>query len=291
MIGALFPLALLLAGPFDYDKRLPLDVQEHEVAVRDGTRVSLLSYASPKGGRTDAMLVVPSGLKGKTAAIVWIHSQGYFNQLSDAMLMARAGAVSLLLTPSAADSLDAAQWGDRMIATVVNIRRAVDLLAARPDVDPRRIALVGHSYGAMMGCDAAAVDKRFKAAVFEVGLLGMSVHIGTSPHPWAAGIRKALGAKLAGFLAAIEPFDATHYVGQLAPTALLFQSARLDPGVPDKDAQDFFNAASEPKELKWYDTGHEVLDIAAISDRARFLAHQLGLAPIAPILKAKIGLK
>lgn len=175
------------------------------------------------------MLVVPSGVKGKTAAIVWVHSQGYFNQLSDAMLMARAGAVSLLVTPSSADSLDAGQWRDRMIATVVNIRRAMDLLAARPDVDPRRIALVGHCYGEMMGCDAVAVDKRFRAAVFEVGLLGMSIHIGTSPHPWAAG-----------------------------------------------------NAASEPKELKWCDTGNEVLDIAAITDRARFLARQLGLARSSP---------
>lgn len=291
MIDALLSVALLLAGPFDYDRSLPLEAQEHEVAVRDGIRVSLLSYASPQGGRADAMLVVPSALKGKTAAIVWVHSQGYFNQLSDAMLMARAGAVSLLLTPSAADSLDPGQWREQMIATVVNIRRAVDLLAARPDVDPRRIALVGHSYGAMMGCDAVAVDKRFKAAVFEVGLLGMSIHIGTSPHPWAAGIRKELGGKLAEFLTAIEPFDATHYAGQLAPTALLFQSARIDPGVPDKDAQDFFNAASEPKALKWYDTGHEVLDIAAISDRARFLARQLALRPIEPVLKAKIGLK
>ena len=93
------------------------------------------------------------------------------------------------------------------------------------------------------------------------------------------------GDKLEGFLRAIEPLDASHYVSRLAPTVLLFQSAHMDPGVPDKDAQDFFDAASEPKQLKWYDTGHEVLDIAAISDRSRFLSSQLHLAPIEPILK------
>jgi hypothetical protein len=43
--------------------------------------------------------------------------------------------------------------------------------------------------------------------------------------------------------------------------------------------------------LKWYDTAHDVLDIAAISDRARFLDSQLGLKPIEPILKAKIGVR
>lgn len=31
---------------------------------------------------------------------------------------------------------------------VVDVRRAVDLLVARPDVDPKRLAYVAHSYGA-----------------------------------------------------------------------------------------------------------------------------------------------
>jgi cephalosporin-C deacetylase-like acetyl esterase len=274
----------------DYDKNAPLDLEEHEVAVRDGVTVSLFSYASPKGGRADGMLVRPVKVNQKTGAIIWAHSSGYVNQLSDAVLMAHDGAVSLLIDPTGGmQSAEAAR--DAMVQTIVDIRRGVDILAAWPVVDPHRIAFVGHSYGAMMGAVAAAVDKRFKAAVFEVGLLGMSVHIRTSPHPWAAGIRKELGDKLEGFLRVIEPLDAAHYVGHLAPTALLFQSAHIDPGVPDPDAQDFFDAASEPKQLKWYDTGHEVLDIAAIGDRARFLSRQLNLPSIEPILKAKIGVK
>jgi fermentation-respiration switch protein FrsA (DUF1100 family) len=60
--------------------------------------------------------------------------------------------------------------------------------------------------------------------------------------------------------------------------------------VPEKDATGFFEAASEPKQLLWYDTGHDVLDIQAIADRARFLAAQLGLPPIDAILKEKAGL-
>ena len=288
----LFLHAVFAAEPpsFDYDKSVPLDVQEHEVAVRDGVRVSLFSYAHPKGVRADGMLVVPVHVKGKTGAILWTHSGGYFNQLSDAILMAHDGAISLLVDPTGGtDSPQAAR--DAEVTTIIDIRRGIDVLAARPDVDSRRIAFVGHSYGAMMGVVAAAVDHRFKAAVFEVGLLGMSIHIRTSPHPWAAAVRKEKGDKLEEFLQAIEPIDASHYVGRLAPAALLFQSAHLDPGVPDKDAQDFFDAASEPKQLKWYDTGHEVLDIQAISDRARFLSRQLGLPPVEPILKAKIGAK
>jgi len=42
-------------------------------------------------------------------------------------------------------------------------------------------------------------------------------------------------------------------------------------------------------QIEWYDTAHDVLDIAAIGDRARSLAVQLKLEPIEPILKAKIA--
>lgn len=143
----------------------------------------------------------------------------------------------------------------------------------------------------MIGADAAATDRRFRAVVFEVGLPGMSVHIRTAQIAFAADLRKRLGPQLDSALSLIEPVDAIHYVGNLAPTALLFQSAHLDPGVPDSQAQAFFEAASEPKALKWYDTAHEVLDIAAISDRARFLTLQLRLRPIEPILRSKIGVR
>jgi hypothetical protein len=141
----------------------------------------------------------------------------------------------------------------------------------------------------MIGAVAVAADRRFRAAVFEVGLPGMTVHIRTAQIAFAEGIRQRLGPQLDSALSSIEPLDPIHYVDSLAPTVLLFQSAHLDPGVSDAQAQAFFDAASQPKSLKWYDTAHDVLDIAAISDRARFLAGHLGLRRIDPILKAKIG--
>ena len=59
-----------------------------------------------------------------------------------------------------------------------------------------------------MGIDAVASDRRFKAAVFEVGLPGMSVHLRTAPIPFAADIRKRLGPQLDSALSLIEPLDA-----------------------------------------------------------------------------------
>ena len=49
---------------------------------------------------------------------------------------------------------------DIYIQTVIDLRRGVDLLRSRSDVDPKRIGFVGHSYGAHTGAIlAAAVPK------------------------------------------------------------------------------------------------------------------------------------
>lgn len=277
---------------FSYDKSLPLDTREHEVAIRSGIRITLLNVAVAPMVRVDCVLVTPLRAKARTGAIIWMHSGGFFEQLPDAMLMAQAGAVSLLINPITPEwGMSPETWREPMAQAVVSIRRGIDLLLQRGDIDPQRLGFVGHSYGAMIGADAAATDRRFRAVVFEVGLPGMSVHIRTAQIAFAADLRKRLGPQLDSALSLIEPVDAIHYVGNLAPTALLFQSAHLDPGVPDSQAQAFFEAASEPKALKWYDTAHEVLDIAAISDRARFLVLQLRLRPIEPILRSKIGVR
>lgn len=272
-------LPLLLAAAahaqlFDYDKSAALHFTQKEVDNRDGVRLYSCTFDIPSGKAT-GYLITPAG-PGRHPAIVWMHSNGALSWVPDAMRMARSGAVSLSIdTPSGGDTAQA--FRDGMIGTVVGIRRAVDVLEARADVDPGRIAYVGHSFGAMMGADAVSVDRRFKTAVFEVGLLGMDVHIATSPGSWAAGVRKELGDKLPGFIKIIEVLNTSHYLQQAPHIPLLFQSARYDPGVPEKDAVDFYNIANQPKELKWYPTGHDVADADAINDRAQFLAKNLGL--------------
>lgn len=51
--------------------------------------------------------------------------------------------------------------------------RAVDFLLTRPEVDPERIACVGHSLGAKETLYLAAFDSRIRAAVFSEGGVGL----------------------------------------------------------------------------------------------------------------------
>ena len=262
---------------FEYDRSLPLDPHEREISVLHGIRVALLDFAVTPLTRADGLLVTPPPGKAKAGAIVWVHSSGAFQQLPDAMLLAQAGATSLLINPIGPNWDQPAETRrGPMIDAVVSIRRGVDLLLLRSDVDPQRLGFAGHSYGAMMGIDAVGSDRRFQAAVFEAGLPGMSVHLRTAPIPFAANIRQRLGPQLDSALSLIEPLDAIHYMGSLPSIPLLFQSAHLDPGVTDAQGQTLFDGAGKPKTLKWYDTAHDIVDIAAISDRALFHATHLG---------------
>ena len=78
--------------------------------------------------------------------------------------------------------------------------------------------------------------------------------------------------------AAMDPIEPIHYVGNAAPAKLYFQSARQDELVPPADAVRLHDAASEPKQIQWYDTGHN-LGAVARQDRHNWFVQHLGIKP------------
>src|SRR5260370_4082563 len=178
LLAQLFAQDAALLRHFDYDQKAPLEVQEAGVEPRGDVNIQDISYASPKGGRVPAYLVVPKG-KGPFAAVIWGHwyqdGSPFLNRkecLDEAVAVAASGVVSLLTDGPIArpgfmrdpDPLGDAQINDR-VQQILDMRRGADLLLARSDVDPKRLAYVGHSYNAATGAFLAGIDKRFKAFV------------------------------------------------------------------------------------------------------------------------------
>ena len=62
------------------------------------------------------------------------------------------------------------------------------------------------------------------------------------------------------------------------PIPVLFQFARHERNFNQKAMETYYAAAGQPKEVKWYSTGHELNDPAALKDRARWIAQQLKLS-------------
>jgi dienelactone hydrolase len=69
------------------------------------------------------------------------------------------------------NDVDSHQAVDLFIQEVKDLRRSVDYLEARPDIDGQRIAFYGMSWGAMLGPLVGAVEDRFKASILTGGAM------------------------------------------------------------------------------------------------------------------------
>jgi dienelactone hydrolase len=267
-------------GPFDYNAGAPLDVRVKSQLLLD-VRVSELTYASPKGGGVPARLFVPSG-RGPFAGLIVQHGLPGSKEewTSNAEELARLGAVVLAIDapfarrggePIAFTRRDRAE----QIQLIVDLRRAVDLLRARADVDDDRIAYLGYSYGAAMGGLLAGAEHRIAAFVLMSGDGGLIEHF--SGREDRSGPLFALSpARRKAWLAAMRPIEPLTWVKR-ATAPILFLSGRRDHLVPPRDAARYQRAAPQPKEIRWYDSDH-FLPAQAWCDAARFLGRQIGIA-------------
>jgi dienelactone hydrolase len=266
---------------FDYDQKAPIDTKQVGVDDKDGTKVYDITYASRNGSRVSAYLVVPSS-KGPFAGVLFLHwGLGDRKEfLPEALLYAKAGAVSLLpdegevlVVPDNSPTVDvskAMNWRPACVQLIIDLMRGVDLLCSRPDVDAKRIAFVGHSFGATWGGTLSGVDKRVRAYVLMAGYPRVS-RDEPNLRGWLPNERDRV--------AALGPFDAVRGVSHAAPSSLMFQFARHDKYITVQMATEYYEAGSKPKEEKWYETDH-AFDVAAFRDRAEWLGRQIGIAAV-----------
>ncbi len=276
---------------YDYDQSAPLDIDVVATQKRGEITVQDIAYASPKFGKVTAYLVIPPG-SGPFAGLLFVHwGQGNRDQfLDEAVALAGMGVVSLSMdaphvrphhwrsqdqTPEAALTAH--------IQLIIDMRRGIDLLQDRPDVDQARIGYVGHSLGATKGGILAAVDKRVKAFVLMGGTVSLTHNYRISTNPSIVLYRESIPAReWEEFLAMLEPFDTAYYIAAAAPASLLFQFAHNDEFISEEEALLFEELASEPKQTLWYDCAHDFNDEAR-RDRFAWLATQLNFAkPGAP---------
>jgi pimeloyl-ACP methyl ester carboxylesterase len=199
--------------------------------------------------------------------------------LSEAIALAPTGAVSLLIdAPQARPGVKPTPNTALVTRQVIDLRRGIDLLLTRSDVDPKRIAYVGHSWDAGTGAILDAVDKRIATFVFMSGPQSNRQYILFSDSPRMVSARKAMDVtKVEQTMEANAWADPGAYATDLGPAPALFQYGLQDEEwVPLKDAKDYFAMSSGPKENKFYDCGH-ALNAEARLDRFEFLRQHLAL--------------
>lgn len=270
-----------------YDAKAPLDVKTVRTLKRGDVTVTELTYASPRGGPVPAYLVMPPG-PGPFPAVLFQHwGQSTKTEfLDEAVSLARSGVVSLLVD---APHVRPEPWRravsgptifDTFTQLVMDLRRGVDLLTSRPEVDGKRVAYVGHSLGATVGGALAGAEPRLRALVLMTGIGNFSAAIRETEGPNEKKLHDSVSKeRFTALVRNMESIDGAVGVRGAAPAALFFQYGRSDEWVTYAEARAYIDAAGEPKIFKFYEGGHELSE-AARRDRAQWLRAHLGFGEV-----------
>ena len=270
---------------FGYDRAAAYDPAFSPIGTAPGVQIHALSFLSPRGtDRATGRLFVPEG-EGPFAGILLMHgmpgsAEGMTNY---AVLLARHGAVVVALdAPFARRGGEEVRFTEadsvEQVQLMTDLQRAVDLLVARPDVDPSRLGYMGISYGGAMGALFVGIEPRLKTGILVVADGGLVSHF-AGPADGGSPLTGLACAQRRRWLESMIPIEPIKYVGFASPTPLLLQSGRQDNLVPPRDAERLHAAARDPKTVQWYEAGHS-LGVTAVRARSVWLQEHLGmLAP------------
>ncbi len=249
--------------------RLTHDRLDERPLPGGGRQLTLRFGREGDAERVPAILLLPAGAAASRRAPAAVLLHGYSSRKEDMTELVGRGLLAHGIASLAIDlPLHGERRGDLDFRSVRNplaltqawrrgladAKLALGYLGARPEVDASRLALTGYSMGSFLGVQVAADAPAVRALVLAAG--------GDLPDgtPFERLVR-----------AVADPIKA---VRRFAGRPLLMVHGRRDSTVRPEQAQRLFDAAGEPKELRWYDAGH-YLPAAVIDDAAAWLAARL----------------
>jgi dienelactone hydrolase len=139
--------------------------------------------------------------------------------------------------------------------TVLEARRMLDYLDTRSDIDPERRYLFGVSLGAILGTSALALEPRYQAGILMWGGGDFKRLFTSRPGNEDPNAVMRLLGRIGNLM--MDPADPIYRIDQVSPRPLLFQNALHDEIVPKVCTEAYYAKAGDPKEILWYDCGHE----------------------------------
>ena len=252
---------------YQYDAHQALAVKTVETRTFADCRMLRFSYGSTHGQRVPALLFLPpkASPAQPVPCLVILHGLGGSKEMMAglARFAAGAGYASLVIDEYGQGErvrdqtgTQAEQLARAVRQTVVDVRRGLDYLATRQDINSQKTGLVGVSLGAIIGTVTAGVEPRLKATALISGggdwgliLKTLSARHATVGGRSTAGFQQADWAKLSAFLA---PEDPLTFAPHIAPRALLLLHGRKDDTIVPQAAQELYDAAQQPKEIQWF---------------------------------------
>jgi dienelactone hydrolase len=161
-----------------------------------------------------------------------------------------AGSNKRMITTNYVESMD------NVRQTVLDIRRAAAWLESRPEIDAKRLGVLGTSLGSFMGTLAAEMEPKLKRVAVLLG--GGGVVDAYYDDPRAAKYRKMwelLGGSKELMKNMIAPADPLTCAANLRDRKVLMIAGKRDEIVFPKMAEALWNATGKQK-IVWYDCTH-----------------------------------
>ena len=251
------------------DAAKPLAIKVSGTQTIGDTKFLRFSYLSTNNQRVPALLFTPPGASAahSVPCLIILHGLGGSKEIMAGMALAAAkfGYASLVIDEygqgergplKTVPGRQAQELANTVSQTAVDVRRGLDYLATRPEIDSKRIGLAGVSLGAIIGTVVSGVDTRIKAAVLISGGGDWGLILKTlSSRNATVGGRSTSAFKNVNWLqisTLLAPEDPLTFAPHIAPRPLLMLGGRKDTTIVPPAQQALFDAANSPKQIIWY---------------------------------------
>lgn len=248
---------------YSYDNKAPLEAVTNSVG-KYGDIYYNVEFSSTHHQRVTGILSYPEQVGPPPPVIILIHGLGDNKDVdyikAGEVLFREAGYAVLRIdlynhgarkVEDFKFSFDGpARYRSREVVTqsVFDLRRALDFIESREDLDHNRVGYFGISLGGMIGTILSGVDDRIKAPVIALAGGGMSLMFGL----------QALSEENKNYLSIMDPI---HYVEQITPRPLLMINAESDEVIPPSTSRSLYKKAKDPRKIIWYPATHKTIPI------------------------------
>lgn len=258
--------------PISFSEWVPERVDDDEQEEFRLQFPSVVTTGNVQNDQVTLRVILPRRRSGPVPVVVLLHYWGAADQRVERSLagdLARKGVASAMValpyhmerTPPGARSGERAILPDpehlvgTMTQAVLDVRRAVDFLVTRPELDSQRIGLAGTSLGSIVGSLVYALEPRIGTAAFMLGGVDLAHILWHSSR--VVKVRDELRKdgytedRLRVALSAVEPMN---YLKERRGRAFVI-GGKFDTVVPPADTQKLIDAMPGAETL-WLDTGH-----------------------------------